>query len=354
MENIIRLFLGANSSTGFINRFYDAYKENLDRKIYLIKGGPGTGKSSFMKKVAEVGIRRGEKVTLCPCSSDPDSLDGIILRGSGICIFDATAPHTLDPVYPGAVENIIDFTPYWNKDKLRQSKSKIIELNKENKMWHINASCAIAAAGKVLADNMRVSLLACDIEKTVEFALKTANRLIPATQNKGTEQIAFLSAVTPKGYITFDETIPAIAKTVVKFYDPLGSAGNIFLSIIRDIALNRGHNVITVNNPVLNEEKQEHIILPDLELAFSVIADEKGRQKGERLIRFERFCDNLVIKANRKRITLNKKLYSAIINTAVLRLKNAKETHDKLEEVYKSAMDYGALNEFTDSFINIM
>ena len=48
----IRVFLGANSSAGFLSRFSSLYQPDGDWFAYIIKGGPGTGKSSFMKKAA--------------------------------------------------------------------------------------------------------------------------------------------------------------------------------------------------------------------------------------------------------------------------------------------------------------
>ena len=51
MQNTIpNIFLGANSADGFLNRFYS---KGEDLYTYIIKGGPGCGKSSFMKAVAQ-------------------------------------------------------------------------------------------------------------------------------------------------------------------------------------------------------------------------------------------------------------------------------------------------------------
>ena len=68
------LFAGANSAAGFVS-FYETilFDEEIER-IYILKGGPGTGKSRFMKDAALLAVERGFSVERYSCSSDPDSL----------------------------------------------------------------------------------------------------------------------------------------------------------------------------------------------------------------------------------------------------------------------------------------
>jgi Cdc6-like AAA superfamily ATPase len=55
-------FLGANTPYGFYSLFNELYNPDSDDKIYLIKGGPGTGKSSIMKRVASEAEKNGYDV----------------------------------------------------------------------------------------------------------------------------------------------------------------------------------------------------------------------------------------------------------------------------------------------------
>lgn len=55
----------------------------------------------------------GESVEYYYCSSDTSSLDGIVLKHSGTAILDGTSPHTTDPAYPGAVEEIINMGDFF-------------------------------------------------------------------------------------------------------------------------------------------------------------------------------------------------------------------------------------------------
>ncbi|MBQ8793259.1 MAG: hypothetical protein IJZ63_00755 [Clostridia bacterium] len=46
-----KYFLAANSAEGFVSHFGDNYDYADGWRAYIIKGGPGTGKSSFMKYI---------------------------------------------------------------------------------------------------------------------------------------------------------------------------------------------------------------------------------------------------------------------------------------------------------------
>lgn len=90
-------FLGANSAEGF----YGLYDQLLDAKLYdliILKGTPGCGKSTFMRRVAAALEERGLETVYIHCSGDPDSLDGVIAPAIRTAIVDGTAPHGTAPL----------------------------------------------------------------------------------------------------------------------------------------------------------------------------------------------------------------------------------------------------------------
>ena len=94
-------FLAANSAQGFFSLFNELYEPDEGWKAYIIKGGPGTGKSGLMRKIAQAAEDRGYTVERIICSSDPDSLDAVIIPEKKICFADGTAPHVMEARYPG-------------------------------------------------------------------------------------------------------------------------------------------------------------------------------------------------------------------------------------------------------------
>ena len=92
MNGPIRIFLGANSGGGFYSLYGQLLNARFD-DLLIIKGGPGCGKSSFMRTVAEKFTEKEYKVIYVNCSGDPDSLDGVLLPELRVGLVDGTAPH---------------------------------------------------------------------------------------------------------------------------------------------------------------------------------------------------------------------------------------------------------------------
>ena len=68
MENNpkIRFFLGSNTARGFRSYFEQLLGPNSGYRLFILKGGPGTGKSSLMKKLASAFETAGDQVIYIP------------------------------------------------------------------------------------------------------------------------------------------------------------------------------------------------------------------------------------------------------------------------------------------------
>ena len=102
---IYKRFFGASTPDGSVN-----YIENLTKSLknrYFIKGRPGTGKSTFMKKILRKLQDFDYDCEIYYCSFDKNSLDMVLIPELSVCVFDSTAPHELFPSRDG--DEILDF-----------------------------------------------------------------------------------------------------------------------------------------------------------------------------------------------------------------------------------------------------
>ena len=97
-EPDVSFYLGANSPNGFYSLYDQIINPARAEDIFLLKGGPGCGKSSLMRRVAHAMEEHGLEVEYIQCSGDPDSLDAIRIPALGAAIADATAPHGTAPL----------------------------------------------------------------------------------------------------------------------------------------------------------------------------------------------------------------------------------------------------------------
>lgn len=98
-------FFGTFTVNGAVN-FIDNITENINKR-YFIKGRPGTGKSTFLKKLSASLKACGFDVEEYYCSFDPKSLDMVVSRELSLCVFDSTPPHEKFPKREG--DEILDF-----------------------------------------------------------------------------------------------------------------------------------------------------------------------------------------------------------------------------------------------------
>ena len=127
MENTsIRWFLGANSRRGFASLYRGFPPEGA--YLHIIKGGPGTGKSSLMRRIAAAARSAGLGVEYILCSGDPDSLDAVYIPELGAAWADGTAPHALEPEVFGADGAYLDTSQCCSQARLRSGADELCRL----------------------------------------------------------------------------------------------------------------------------------------------------------------------------------------------------------------------------------
>ncbi len=349
MKNHLKYFLAANSCEGFVSHFGDCYNPYDNWKVYIIKGGPGTGKSSFMRKVATAAEQKGEQIILCPCSSDPDSLDAVILKDKKTVILDGTAPHTLDPRYPAVCEEILNFGQFWDSDKIK-GKKEIIEISNRNQSLHKTASKYLSAAGQIMLDTYKTALSCTKIVEVKTFAEKLCKKYIPRKSGLPYEWVRFIQGITPKGIISYHETVTDSCQNLVIISDKFRATSNAIINEVRNYCLINGYEIITLKNPFLPTVITDHIIIPELNLAFATETDRLKFATDTRRIHARRFTSNKQLHNSTQRLKLNHKVTDSLLYAAADTLAQAKTVHDKLESHYINAMDFEALNKFAEKF----
>ena len=125
-------------------------------QMYLIKSGPGCGKSTLMKRLAVKAEQKGEPIQRIHCASDPDSLDGVIFLDKRAAIVDATAPHVMEPDAPGAEEQVVSLYHTLDADALHAHADEVKRLFAQNTALRSRAARYIASAGSLLLDSRRL------------------------------------------------------------------------------------------------------------------------------------------------------------------------------------------------------
>jgi len=341
--------MGANSPSGFRSHFETVCPASDNWSIYVIKGGPGSGKSTLMRRI---GSDAQKHKLLCEhifCSSDPDSLDGIIIPSIKTAVFDGTAPHVIEPIFPGACENIINMGDAWSKAKLKAARKHIITLASRCSEHHKQAVCFLGCADVFRKNTFLTACAGIDRQRIKNTAQHLFSKYIGQKLNRsGSEQLRLLSAVTPKGIVTFSKTIESSCKTIIPVLDRCGAPGALLMKELRYLLLENGHEIITCLCSQ-NHEKTENLIIPAYKTAFTLCSDVHNDIKAtERTVHTDRFISPEILSENKQRFSFNRKNSASFIQLASEEMRLAKAVHDRLEEHYISAMDFDAVGEIAD------
>lgn len=166
MAKTYKRFFGTTTPEGSLN-FIDSLTQNLNERYY-IKGRPGTGKSTFLKKLAAELLERGFDIEQYYCSFDPKSLDMVVCRELSFCVFDSTAPHEKFPERDGDI--ILDFYEESGLSGIDEKYAR--ELSDIKNDYSFNVSEGVLSFKKaMLAENSEDKLKADNLKITVDMGL---------------------------------------------------------------------------------------------------------------------------------------------------------------------------------------
>jgi len=344
---IRNFFPGGNTARGFFS-FYKYLPYQTDKTL-ILKGGPGTGKSTFMKKIGSELMEQGYDIEFHWCSSDSNSLDGIVIPRLKTAILDGTAPHMIDPEYPGVVEEIINLGEYWDRKYLEQYKQEIIEINNIIKM-HFEHLYNYLKIARLLHQEWesyyRRNLNKQEVNhKSLELIEEILSDNLKPENNP--DRHLFASAITPEGIINHFENLTAeINRRYILKGEPGTDKATIIKKIADTISL-RDYGILYLHCG-LDPDKLDAIIVSDLNTAIINGTPPhllEATRSGDQIVDMLSCVNLTAVNHYHSGIDDARKMYNRIMEKAIDHLKQAHEAHDRLEKYYITATDFQAIEE---------
>lgn len=343
----IRYFLGGNTPLGFHSLYHQLSDPSRFQAVYIIKGGPGSGKSTLMRRVGRHAQAAGLETEQVLCSGDPASLDALILPQLGAALVDGTAPHVVEPKCPGVVERYIDLSGFYDRSGLQPLKEQIMSATAEYQGHYKRVYRCLGAAGELRRDMNELLADESVQHKLAKRAAGIIGRELKKPGGSGQESQRFLSAVTHQGFVTLWETVEAQADRVYELADSYGLAHDL-LSPILTAALAAGHRAIVCPDPMA-PDRLAHLIFPDLSLAFvTSTAEAPWPHRAYRRLRLDAMADGEACRTNRPRLRFTKRVAAALMEEGVAGLTQAKQAHDRLEQLYNPYVDFDGVAALAD------
>lgn len=350
-------FPGGNTPNGYISFFDSCIDWQNANRIIIIKGGPGVGKSTIMKRIGMEMLKNGFDIEYLHCSSDSNSLDGVVIPKLKIAILDGTPPHLMDPKFPGAVDEILNLGEFWDTEGLVKIKTQIQALKAKNKSCYQRAYNYLKMA-QIAHEDLR------DI-----YSKASNSKMLRRKTNQILEQIfaglknseepthtkhLFASGITPEGLVNF---LDSLFSGLDKRYILTGYPGTGKSELLKKVVLEaekKGLQLEVFHCP-LNVEKIDHIIIKDLNIGFITSIRPHTFEKlkdTDEIIDFNEGLIESKLDGYKDTINYDNSIKWELLQKAVKSLEETKKVHDELEKCYVQNMNYSEVNERREQIIS--
>ena len=357
---VTKFFAGGNTCRGFHSLFHYIPGPETTRLI-IIKGGPGTGKSTLMKQIGQKAREEGLSTQLFYCSSDNESLDGLFVPALGLAMVDGTAPHVIDPKVPGAYDEILNLGDCWNSAALQPHKDEIAALIQQNGDYFAQAYQYLHEAGSVMEKMRYLMGQAMDyraLAKMTQRLLSDLTAALPPAPEKPRERHLFASAITPAGLVNF---YPSILQGVDRYYlltgDP-GSGKSTLLRKIYETVTDVGHDV-QAYHCAFDPDRLDAVVVPALKTAFIKMTyphtfsiPPTHPVKEQTTLSLSRHSRASLLRTSSAERAESQERFWYLTGKAVEMIRSSKRNHDQLEGYYVRAMDFSKAEAMRDRLIN--
>lgn len=344
-------FAGGNTARGFYSLF-ESNLQGLDR-LFILKGGPGTGKSSLMKAIGAELSDKGYDLEYIHCSSDNQSIDGVIIPALKAGIVDGTAPHVIEPKLPGAVEEYINLGEAWDSRSLAQQKDEIASLTAQIGNSFAAAYKTFAEALKIHDEWEKIYIENMNFQKADELTKKLLQVFYGNMKLNKPPVIKhrYLGAATPAGAVDF---VPNLTEDIQKRYFIKGRPGSGKSTMLKKLAAEAGRRGFDteIYHCGFDPHSLDMIIVRELGLAiFDSTAPHEyfpDRDGDEIVDMYDIAINPGTDEIYAEQLKEISDRYKNKMQEATSYLAKAKTQHDSLEKIYVEAMDFKVVDRIKD------
>lgn len=336
-------FLGANTPEGFRSEYGTLQRDRRIRRLLIIKGGAGCGKSTLMKSLGDRAEEYGWETERILCSSDPDSLDGLVIPELGLALVDGTAPHVVEPRLCGCGANYLNLGRYYREELLQPLIPALQAAKAANAACYGPAYGCLRAAGnlirsrKQLLDRERIQAV------TREALVQLMPEQPPQGKSRGGCRRLYLDGITPRGPMTLNP----VEGRLWAIADSYGAAAGLLRSLA-DAWQEAGCAVDLVMDP-FDPDAVAGVLLPEKGLGW-LRTNQIFPGPRQALLRLDLdgALEEGLSPLQLERMGILRELEARLIREATVWLSQAKAHHDLLEELCRPAVDFAGVQRETE------
>lgn len=332
-------FVSSYTSQGFYS-FIPQLVNDL-KKVYVLKGAPGTGKSTFVRMVGEVMFQQGYDVEFWLSSHDPVTPDGVYLPQLDAAIINGSLPQPLEPRYPEIKEFIINLGDYLDRAAVGENYHEIIDRFDHIEALQMRIGGTLQEASRVKEEIRKANSAHLNLEKIDQLVQKMSARIM---ENRPGEKHYFAGTITSEGLVDYIENLSADCKERYIFEGPVGSGKSTVIQELVREAKQRGY-FLEYYHCGLEVDYLIMVVIRNLQVALIDAGPVKIRTKPGDTVMDMTECldrcdsDDVAIKNSQAL-----RRYEALLLQAQQELEKIRHTNREIKKVYTPAMDFDRLD----------
>lgn len=347
--NIRYVFASSNTCQGF-HTFVPELISKL-QNVFVLKGGPGTGKATFIRLLGEELADKGYEIEFWISSVDSMNPEGVFIPQLQAAIINGSGIQAIDPEYPGATGYFINLGEYTEVLPTYQEKQQVMELIDQFARHHQQAITHLQEAARVKENVSQANIRNMDQERLQGMAKKLLDDMIP---DQPGEQHYFASAVTPEGIINYlDESSSRCSRRYI-LKGPAGWGASGLIAQLAQKACEKGYGVEYYHSG-LDCNSLLMVVIPGLELAIIDADDiQLSIKPWDIVVDFSSYLEQYQKEPMELEYSEEWRTYESLLLAARDQLEQSRQILKRLKQSGSRRLDYPRLNQKREEVLQIL
>ena len=334
------VFASSHTSQGFYT-FIPELIKGLGR-VYILKGAPGTGKSTFIRLVGETMSEQGLEVEFWISALDAITPDGVYLPQLDIAIINGSLPESIDPRYPGVKEQLINLGEYWEPAKIEAHRVEIIDMVDQMEISQQQVYKLLKEAGRVKEEIRQINAQNLNMEKLGLVIQQLAAEIL---ESRPGEKHYFAGALTIDGLVDYIHELSNACQKRYIFQGPAGSGKSMVIGELARQARERGY-FLEYYHCGLEVDSLSMVIIRDLQIALIEAGNvEISPKPWDTVVDLGLCMDNSDAGEVKEGSSVNYRIFESLLLEAQQQLEKSSQNNKALKKFYTGAMDFSRLDQ---------
>jgi hypothetical protein len=310
------------------------------KKVYVLKGAPGAGKSSLIRSLGQELCQRGYEVDFWLSAEDAMNPEGLYISHLESAVVNGNLPVAIDPKYPGLSGSIVNLSEYLDELALNQHGPQIIDLVEEIEKRSLQAGIILQEASAIregMGSGYCGRIDRSKLNRLIEELKEEIFKIQPGAKHY------FATSFTSEGMINYLEEISTCCK-IRYFLKGRAGAGKV-INELATKAKERGHS-LEYYHCGLSCDQLIMLIISNLQVAIIDGSDmEILLRPGDRLVDLDQCWDDQGEYREGLEHSAGQRQYESLLLQAQAELEAAQKARRNLKRLYSAAMNFELLEE---------